>query len=147
MRRVHVDVAPGGVEEAIIKHIGHEFMDTVKGRWKIINAWKPVQTVMRDPLALADAMSMPEEDLVNMKRTRPDGSVSEERYIVKAGEEPHDWYFPPHQRPDELLLFNQYSDFPDRGPADRVAHAAFEIPGTVEEPIRESIEVRALVVY
>ncbi|RDW56970.1 hypothetical protein BP5796_13037 [Coleophoma crateriformis] len=148
MRRCHVDVAPGGVEAAVIKRIGEDFMKPLAGRWKIVNAWKPVKTVERDPLAVADLI--PDEDLLAIQRFRADGSISEERYMVKAaspGKEEHSWYFAPEQRPDELLLFNQYSDKADRGIADRVAHAAFVLPGTEDKPTRESIEVRALVVY
>jgi len=147
MRRVHVDVAPAGIEEAVIKRVGADYMDTIKGRWKLINAWKPITTVMRDPLCIADAESTPDDDLINVQRFRPDGTLSEERYMVKAGVKDHEWYFAPNQRPDELLLFNQYSDFADRGIADRVAHAAFVVPGTDDQPTRESVEVRALVVY
>lgn len=84
MRRCHVDVAPGGVEEAVVKRIGEEFMKPIAGRWKIINAWKPIKTVERDPLGIANLV--PDEDLIAIQRFRPDGSLSEERYMVKAGE-------------------------------------------------------------
>jgi len=148
MRRCHVDVAPSGIEDCVIKRIGEEFMKPLAGRWKIINAWKPIKTVERDPLAIADLI--PDEDVVEIQRFRADGSVSEGRYMVKAasaGKEDHKWYFAPEQKPDELLIFNQYSDKEDRGAADRVAHAAFILPGTEDKATRESIEVRALVVF
>jgi hypothetical protein len=146
MRRVHIDVAVGGVDEAVTKRAGAEFMSKIQGRWKIINAWKPIKTVERDPLAIAVGRSVPDEDLINLQRYRPDGSLSESRYAVKAGTS-HEWYYVPKQRPDEMILFTQYSDNPNRTVADRVAHCAFSLPGTEDKPIRESVEVRALCVF
>lgn len=146
MRRVHIDVAPGGVSELVARRAGEELMNKIQGRWKIINAWKPIKVVERDPLGLAVAGSVPDKDLISLKRYRPDGSLSESRYSVLAGEG-HEWYYVPQQLPDEMLLFTQYSDSPDRGVADRVAHCAFVLPDTEDKPIRESVEVRALVIF
>lgn len=146
MRRVHIDVTPGGVSEAVTKRAGEEFMREIQGRWKIMNAWKPIKTVERDPLGIAVASSVPDEDLINLKRYRPDGSLSESRYAFKAGER-YEWYYVPQQRTDEMILFTQYSDSPHRGIADRVPHCAFILPGTEDKPVREIVEVRALVVF
>ncbi|KAH8804389.1 hypothetical protein F5884DRAFT_678314 [Xylogone sp. PMI_703] len=146
MRRVHVDVAPRGTFEAVEKRAGEALMSSIRGRWKIINSWKPLKTVQRDPLAIATGPSCPDEDLVELTRYRPDGSLSESRYSVLYDQR-HKWYWVPMQKPDEMLLFNQYSDDPNRTTADRVAHCGFTLPGAENKEIRESVEVRALVIY
>lgn len=120
-------------------------MASIDGRWKLYNAWKPIKRVERDPLAMCDRV--PEEDLVPVLRSVPGKTVKEGRYMVKAGAKDHDWYFASEQRPDELLIFCQYSDMEGAGPQDRVAHASVVLPGTEEKPARESVEVRALAVW
>jgi hypothetical protein len=146
MRRVHIDVAVGGVSDSVTKRAGEEFMSKIQGRWKIMNAWKPIKTVERDPLGIAVAASVPDKDLITLTRYRPDGTMSESRYAVKAGVG-HEWYYVPQQRTGEMILFCQYSDSENRTIADRVAHCAFVLPGTEDKPTRESVEVRALVVF
>lgn len=124
---------------------GEDYLRSIAGRWKLVNAWKPLDLVERDPLAVVDRI--PEEDLIKLERTIPGKPLKQERYLIKAGKGQHNWYFAPHQRPDELLLFTQYSDMPGRGPADRVAHASVRLPETEDKPPRRSIETRVLVVW
>ena len=143
---MHVDVTPGTCAAAVQLRLGEEFMKkNMQGKWKLMNAWRPIKPVYRDPLAVADASTIPPEDLVTVYRVFPDGRT-EERYMLKTGKKEHDWYYAPAQQPEELLLFNQYSS-QDRTTADRVPHAAFHVPGTENNVPRESLEVRAIVCY
>jgi hypothetical protein len=127
------------------KVFGADFMATIEGRWKLFNAWKPIKLVERDPLAVIDRV--PEEDLVPLHRFVEGKTVKEGRYLIKAGKKDHDWYFAPEQRPDELLVFCQFSDMQGAGPQHRVAHASVVLPGTEGKPARQSVEVRVLAVW
>lgn len=118
----------------------------IRGRYKVINAWRPIRVVERDPLAVARLV--PDEDLCAITRSTGVGRLAEERYALKAPKEgKHEWYIAPQQTPEELLCFTQYSDKEGRGKADRVPHVAICLPGQEDKPARQSIEVRAIVVF
>jgi hypothetical protein len=71
----------------------------------VINAWRPLKTIRKDPFAVVDARSVPESDLVPLKRIMPNGKEGE-NYIVKAGDEGmHKWDYLHEQRPEEVLAF------------------------------------------
>lgn len=108
-----------------------------------MQVWRPIKTVLRDPLALADAHSVPDSDLVPAALIYPDREG--ETYAVKPNLN-HRWYFKYAQRPDEPLFIKCY-DSVDDGRARRIPHTAFSNPAHDNEPPRESIEVRTLVFY
>nr|QTE75983.1 ZopL9 [Diffractella curvata]BBU42017.1 putative alpha-ketoglutarate dependent dioxygenase [Diffractella curvata] len=145
VRRIHIDLAPGGVEEALYPIFGEEYMKSIAGRWRLINAWKPTRPVERDPLAVCDRV--PDEDLVPLQRVVPGKALMEQRYHLKTGKKDHDWYYASNQQPDEVLLFTQYSDFPNRNTADRVPHVSVKLPGQEDKPRRTSVDARCLVVW
>jgi hypothetical protein len=60
--------------------------------------------------------------------------------------EAHKWYYLYGQTPSEVLLIKCYDSKLD-GRTRRVPHTAFVNPETVDDPGRESIEVRALVFH
>ena len=65
--------------------------------------------------------------------------------MVKANPD-HRWYFKYAQQPDEPLLFKCYDSVEDV--ARRNPHSAFWNPAHgMDEPIRESVDVRTLVFY
>ncbi|NML17250.1 CmcJ/NvfI family oxidoreductase [Azohydromonas caseinilytica] len=115
------------------------------GRFAIINLWRSIKAPVLDtPLALCDARSIDARDLV----------VAEVRYPRRSGEiylvtrsPRHRWcYFPAMDR-HEALVFKQY-DSQVSGVARFTPHAAFDYPDTPPDaPLRESIELRCLVVY
>ncbi|KAF1814345.1 hypothetical protein P152DRAFT_465221 [Eremomyces bilateralis CBS 781.70] len=105
--------------------------------------WRPIKTILRDLLGLADAHSVPKSDLVPSKLIYPDRKGK--TYSVRPNPA-HRWYFKYAQRPDEPLFIKCYDSLND-GRARRVPHSAFVNPAHVNEPPRESIEVRALVFY
>jgi len=114
---------------------------------------------MRDPLGICDARSVRGDELVRLERVYPDGKKVE-NVIVKATAEPgaddcrHRWYWMSHQNPDEVLVFkifdsDEASDEWERVQGGRVGaapHASFHIDGTEEEAVRESIDIRVVVV-
>lgn len=114
-------------------------------RFAIINIWRSIKgPVLDTPLALCDARSVSPADLV----------VSEVMYPHRTGEiytllysANHRWsYFSQTDR-HEALVFKQF-DSQTEGVPRFVPHAAFDLPNIPPDaPLRESIEVRCLVVY
>lgn len=118
-------------------------------RWQIINTWRPIRPVQRDPFAVADARSVPDDDILRVKLVYPDHEI--DILEVKAPLDPgsHNWYFKDGMGPADVVLFTQF-DSTERGDVPRrVPHTAFRDlrvdEGVAEE--RRSIEVRVAVFY
>jgi len=142
-KRVHIDQSYRASEDRVRYHLPDEADELLSKRFQIINVWRPIKTVLRDPLALADANSVPDSDLVPAALIYPNRKG--ETYAVKANPS-HRWYFKYAQRPDEPLFIKCY-DSVDDGRPRRIPHTAFTNPAHDDEPPRESIEVRTLVFY
>ncbi|PWY70835.1 7alpha-cephem-methoxylase P8 chain related protein [Aspergillus sclerotioniger CBS 115572] len=115
----------------------------LKSRYQIINVWRPIKTITRDPLAVADAHTVPDSDLIPTKLIYPDREG--ETCSVKPNPDVK-WYYRHRQGPDLVTLIKCFDSKTD-GRARRVPHSAFVVPGTEGEPARESIEVRVLVFH
>ena len=107
--------------------------------------WRPIAPIHKSPLAVADATSVPDSDLVGAPLIYPNRAG--ETYAVKANPS-HRWYFKYGQRPEEVMLIKCFDSLND-GRARRVPHSAFVNPAEDGEEWkgRESIEVRCLVFY
>lgn len=83
----------------------------------IINVWRPIrQTIRREPLAVCDASSIPEEDLREVRTYLPYKRKDSHHQLadVSAGEgfgtwtlvynPDHRWYYASNMVPDEALL-------------------------------------------
>lgn len=106
--------------------------------------WRPIKTILKDPLAIADAHSVPDSDLIGAALIYPHRKG--ETYAVKHNPS-HRWYFKYAQRPDEVTLIKCYDSVTEPGIARRVPHSSFIDPAEEDKPPRESIEVRTLVFY
>jgi len=109
-----------------------------------INVWRPIHgPVERSPLALADASSARQEDLIATDQIFPD-RVGE---IYNVAHTPSQrWYYAPQMTADEVLLIKGWDSLDD-GRARFTPHGAFHLSETREDaPARESIEVKTLVV-
>jgi hypothetical protein len=130
--------------------------------------WRPIRTVFKDPLAIAAAGSVEEEDLVEAsviyrRRGRKSTSVSasseetasrmERRYSNSTWtvlpNPNHKWYYKNEQQPDEVWFVKCFDSWERDGLARRAPHCAFR--DTERDgagwPNRESVDVRAVVVY
>jgi hypothetical protein len=107
-----------------------------------IQAWRPIKTIYKDPLGVADARSVAEEDLVAARTVYP--NHQRETWTVKPNEG-HRWFFKYAQRPDEVMLIKCFDT--DTEVARRVPHSAFQDPSHTEDNWRESIEIRAMLFY
>jgi hypothetical protein len=113
-------------------------------RCAIVQMWRPVKTVERDPLAIADARSLDAKDFIAAERRFPDrvGEIYQFQFNPA-----HRWFYFPRMTRDEALVFKVYDSETD-GRARWGAHTAFEDPTSpASAPARESIEVRAFVFF
>lgn len=144
--RTHVDQSYAGAE----LRLRHEFPDPnqinkiLTGRYQIINIWRPIATILKDPIAVADASSVPDADLVGAEMVE-DGFRGES-WVVRHNPA-HRWFFKYRMTPRDVLLIKCFDSDTGRGVARRALHSAFEDPGFGGEVARQSVEVRCLVWY
>jgi hypothetical protein len=64
--RTHVDQSYAGAERRLRWEFNREGEadDLLSRRYQIINVWRPIEPVLKDPIAVADARSVPDADLV-----------------------------------------------------------------------------------
>ena len=116
----------------------------LKSRVQVINVWQPIHhSVAHQPLAVSDWQHLDERDLVPVPiiRPSPPGEAFSLRYSPA-----HRWYYISAQTPEEVLIFKNYDSQSDvsRG----CVHFSFvDTRDPPEAPYRESIEVRAVIVY
>ncbi|KAI0011246.1 hypothetical protein F4779DRAFT_573955 [Xylariaceae sp. FL0662B] len=147
--RAHVDQSYAGAELVLRRHFPDEADELVKRRYQIINIWRPLRPILKDPLAVADATSIPDGDLVAASIEYP--ADRDETWAIRPGAS-HRWYFKYAQRPDEVMLIKCFDslragDGDGAVPARRAPHSAFEDPDHLRADHRQSIEARALVFY
>ncbi|KAG6332850.1 hypothetical protein ID866_6235 [Astraeus odoratus] len=142
VQRVHVDQTFQAAVERVRLHLGDEAERLLKGRYQIINVWRPIaNTVAHDPLALADYRTLAAGDLVQTRHVYPtrEGSIFTVRYNPT-----HRWYYLSDQTPEEVALIKCFDS--DTSKARLAPHSAFKDDTSPKEaPERQSIEVRALV--
>ncbi|EGX90685.1 hypothetical protein CCM_07105 [Cordyceps militaris CM01] len=144
VQQVHIDQTYAASLSRVAHHLPGEAAELVRGRVQIINVWRPIRTVRRDPLAVADAHSVPEADLVPRQLIYPNRNGETFSVRHSPGQR---WYYRSGLAPDQALLIKCFDSKTD-GRARRVPHTAFEDPDTpADAPTRESIEVRALVFH
>jgi hypothetical protein len=102
--------------------------------------------VLKDPLAVADARSVADTDLVEARVVYPDHI--QKTWTVKASPAgTHRWHYKHQQSPDEVMFIKCFDSVDDGSVARRVPHSAFRDKEYDDAPPRGSIEVRALVFY
>ncbi|KKA27987.1 hypothetical protein TD95_003292 [Thielaviopsis punctulata] len=140
---VHIDQSPASARERVSFHLPEEAESLLKGRVQLINVWRPIKPVQRDPLAVALASSVRAEDLVPVALIYPTrrGETLGVRYSADQ-----QWFFKKNMQPNEVLLLKCYDSKTD-GRARAVPHSAFEDPTGSQNEARESIELRALVFH
>ncbi|KAK1656705.1 amino acid permease-domain-containing protein [Colletotrichum godetiae] len=144
VQRVHIDQSYKAALSRVPHHLPEDANHLLKGRVQIINVWRPIKTVQRDPLAFAEAGSVSESDLVVTELIYPNRRG--ETYAVRHNTN-HMWYYKHGLTPDEVILIKCFDSKTD-GRARRVPHTAFVDPtASPDAPPRESIEVRALVFH
>ena len=87
VQRVHIDQSYNAALSRVPFHLPDEANKLLQSRVQIINVWRPIKTVQRDPLAVAEAHSVPEDSL----------TVIELIYPTRRGETFSVKYDPAHQ--------------------------------------------------
>ncbi|BFZ56044.1 low-affinity methionine permease [Savitreella phatthalungensis] len=145
--RVHIDQTPSAAVARVRRHLGSRADTLLKGRWQLVNVWRPIEHVAEDtPLALGDYRSIERErDLVPVKLIYPDPLPAGETYNVLHHPD-HRYYYVRNQTPDEVTFIKCFDS--DNSVAGLTPHTAFTDPQTrPDAPLRQSIEVRCLVFY
>lgn len=142
--RVHNDYSEASGRRRLAMVLPDEVAARVR-RYAIVNIWRSINGPVRDtPLAVCDARTLSAFDLVigEVRYPRRTGEICLSRYAPQ-----HRWsYFSAMDR-HEALVFKQY-DSQLGGVARYTPHAAFDLPDIPPDaPLRESIEIRCLVVY
>jgi len=145
--RVHVDYTyKSGPQRAkdVLGEDEYERLIEAGARILQVNVWRPITgPVESSPLALADASSLAEEELVATDQVFPDrvGEI----YQVAHGPTQR-WYYASEMGRDEVILIKGWDSIQD-GRALFTPHGAFELPESKPDAApRESIEVRTFVV-
>jgi len=141
VQRVHIDQSYNAGPSRVKHHLPELADELLQGRYQIINVWKPIRTIRKDPLAVAEARSVKEDELVPVGLIYPDREG--ETFTVKYSSG-HKWYYLNEQTPEEVLLIKCFDSKVD-GRARRVPHTSFVDSEREGEDTRESLEVRALV--
>jgi hypothetical protein len=141
----HNDYTEWSGPQRVREIMGDEAEALLARRFAIIQVWRAInKPIESNPLALADARSVAEQDLL----------VAERRYPQRVGQTyrlkfnpSHRWYYFPRMRRDEAIVFKVYDSAKD-GRARFTPHTSFDDPQTTPgAPPRQSIEVRALAFF
>ncbi|KAJ7712908.1 hypothetical protein DFH07DRAFT_864034 [Mycena maculata] len=144
--QTHIDQTPASAVARVHRHLpAAEVPELLKHRFQLINLWRPIENPAFDwPLALCDFRSVdPGKDVLPVALVYPDREG--ETYGVKYNPN-QKWTYFSGVTPDELILIKCFDS--DGSGALFTPHTAFSDPATPEgAPLRQSIELRALVFY
>ena len=143
-RQVHNDHTVSSAPRRVRDHLGDEADELLKHRFGIVNVWRPIRgPVLDSPLALCDAQSFTDNDLIasDLVYAHVRGETSRVAYNPA-----HRWYYFSEMQTDEVL-FIRVHDSANDGRARLSFHTSFENPLTPGAQPRESIEVRTLVFF
>ena len=143
--RVHNDYTAWSAPQRVRDLMGADAEELLQHHYAEINLWRPIRgPLLRSTLALCDAQTLAEENLVGSELRYPDRTG--ETYAVTYNPDQR-WYYFPKMEADEAVLIRCF-DSAQHGAARFSAHGAFDDPSTpADAPPRESIEVRLLVFF
>ncbi len=145
-RGAHVDYDETTIRQWTERLVGAEEAGRLlKGRFVLMNLWRPIRTVEKTPLVLCDASTVREDDL-NPSEIRQ-GLNSRDTPTMTGfnlnHSERHRWYWVPHMRPDEILAFKLLDS--DRSRLQWTGHTAVDVPTSAPDARpRESVEIRTI---
>lgn len=148
----HIDQGPLGAQQLFDQVLSEEDRTRLGNtRWGIINVWRPIKPVRRNPLAVVDSRSVDaSEDLqpIYTKSSKDTSEFTPEKMAksyqsLAATHNPaHKWYYASGMTPDEVLMLRIY----DTNKVNGAVHAAFTHPAD-EGEARQSVETRCLVFF
>lgn len=140
--RVHNDYTEWSGPQRVRDLMPDRAEELIKHRFAIVQVWRAInKPIESNPLAIADARSLREADLIPSERRYPNRVG--ETYQVQHSPD-HRWYYFPKMTRDEAIVFKVYESETD-GRARWTAHTSFDDPTTPEgAPPRQSIEMRSI---
>jgi hypothetical protein len=143
-RRVQNDHTINSAPRRVRDHLGAEADELLKRRFGVVNVWRPIRgPVLDSPLALCDARSFSDDDLIASDLVYPHVRGETSSVEFKPN---HRWYYFSEMQRNEVLLIRIHDSAAD-GRARLSFHTSFENPLAPGAPPRESIEVRTLVFF
>ncbi|KAL0959114.1 hypothetical protein HGRIS_014410 [Hohenbuehelia grisea] len=146
--QAHVDQTTPSSIARVHRHLpADEAPKLLEKRFQIINLWRPISHIALDwPLALCDFRSVDiKQDLIPVALVYPDREG--ETYGVRHNPN-QKWNYLRGMDPDEIVLIKCFDSVQDGSVAILTPHTGFADPSTPPDaPLRESIELRALVFY
>jgi hypothetical protein len=145
VQRVHNDYTEWSGPQRVRDLLPQEADELLRRRFAIIQVWRPIRhPVETDPLAICDARSLSPKNLVISERRYPDRIG--QTYAITY-DRSQQWYWFPHMRREEALVFKTYESLTDGRPR-WTAHTAFTDPTSPPNARpRESIEIRTLAFF
>jgi hypothetical protein len=140
--KTHVDQSYAGAEIRLRWELPSEADELLKHRYQIINIWRPIATILKDPIAVADSRSVLDTDLVEADMT--ENGFPGKQWVVRYNAD-HRWYYKSRMEPEDVLLIKCFDS--NEGVARRALHSAFEDRVHAGDVSRQSIEVRCIVLY
>jgi hypothetical protein len=147
----HVDYSDKMVRYFIRDMLGEAEADRLANRrFMLINVWRPLRTVERMPLALADAATVKRDDLTLAYVKGSVASKPGEEVLTSEGynvfyRPQHRWYYFPLLRADEILVFKLCDSDPDAN--QFTVHTAFNDPTSAPDAaFRQSYEIRTIAI-
>jgi hypothetical protein len=146
--QVHVDQTTASSIARVHRHLpASDAPKLLERRFQLINLWRPIANPALDwPLGLCDYRSVDYK-----KDTFPVALIYPEREGEIMGvkyNENHKWKYVHGMTPEEIVLIKCFDSIQDGSVAICTPHTAFSDPLTPEgTPLRQSIELRALVFY
>jgi hypothetical protein len=145
VRNVHNDYTESSGPECLRFHLPQEADALLRHRFAIVQVWRPTcGPVETFPLAVCEACSLSTGDLVMSARSFT-GGVGQS-YSISYNPD-HRWYWFPHMRCDEALVFKVYESLDD-GRARWTPHTAFEDPTSpLDAQPRQCIQIRTFAFF
>jgi len=142
---VHSDYTERSGPQRVRDLLPDEADALLQRRVAFYNVWKPLYRRVEElPLAMCDASTQDEADLLRMNLNYPDRTG--EIYVLRHSPR-HRWIYFPQIEASQALLLKTYDSETD-GRARFMGHSAFEDPTTPPDaPRRESIEVRTMAFF
>ncbi|KAI0147059.1 hypothetical protein GGR57DRAFT_264726 [Xylariaceae sp. FL1272] len=138
----HTDYTLEYISKLIGQLCGDKADNIRQRRHQMINVWKPLRGPLRDwPLAMCDVRTVASGDLEPLDEVHDSDVLESYQVLYNPTQE---WWYLSNQGADEILVFKGA----DSKASGAVPHGSFRDPRCpVDEPKRESVEFRILVVY
>jgi hypothetical protein len=127
-------------------------IDEYQGRrYAFLSVWRPLETILCDPIAVLDQKTMVNGELVEAINKQPgiNGPFLAGSYTLSAhNADKHRWLYLKEQQPDEVLIFSLFDSYAERrGARSGTPHGSPKLKDSPPGLTRRSIEIRLVVLW